>query len=316
MNILLTNSGRRTYIVEYLFELKDTYNKKINVYVSDTNLNVSSFWADKRARQLITPRVETNNKYYLEVLFQKCLSHKIDIIIPLMDFELHLLAKNKKKFKEIGTTIIVSDYNTVMNCLNKNKCYNFCESNNILVPKSWYKKKNISSNKKIVVKKLKGSGSKDLQIINRDYLASTYFDDSFLYQEYISGQEYGMDILNDLNGNFLHSCVKKKISMRSGETDRAEVIYSRKFTKIAKKISSIFKHIGNLDVDFIINSKNQAYFLDFNPRFGGGYPFTHLAGFNYLKAMLDSYKEKKTFFTKKKNIFFGLKGVKLYSCTK
>ena len=312
MNILLTNSGRRNYIVEHLFKLKDTYDKKINVYVSDTTSNVPSFWVDKRVRQLITPRVETNNKYYLEVLFEKCLTHKIDLIIPLMDFELHLLAKNKEKFKQIGTTIIVSDYKTVVTCLNKNKCYNFCEGNNILVPKSWYKKKNISSNKKIVVKKLKGSGGKDLQIINSKHLASTYFDDSFFYQEYISGQEYGMDILNDLNGNFLHSCVKKKLSMRSGETDKAEIIHSKKFTKIAKKISSIFKHIGNLDVDFIINSKNQIYFLDFNPRFGGGYPFTHVAGFDYLKAIIDFMKEKKISFKQTKKKIFIMKGINLF----
>src|SRR6056300_781077 len=132
MNILLTNSGRRTYIVEYLFKLKDTYDKKINVYVSDTTSNVASFWVDKRSRQFINPRVDNNKKYYLEVLFEKCLIHKIDLIIPLMDFELHLLAKNKKKFKEIGTTIIVSEYHTVMNCLNKKKCYSFCSSNDIL----------------------------------------------------------------------------------------------------------------------------------------------------------------------------------------
>ena len=97
--------------------------------------------------------------------------------------------------------------------------------------------------------------------------------------------------------------------MRSGETDKAETIYSKKFTKIAKKISSIFKHIGNLDVDFIINSNNQIYFLDFNPRFGGGYPFTHLAGFDYLKTILELYSGEKITLNKKGEKLIVLKSI-------
>ena len=42
---------------------------------------------------------------------------------------------------------------------------------------------------------------------------------------------------------FIHCCVKKKISMRSGETDKAEVIYDRRFNELAQKISAVFKHI-------------------------------------------------------------------------
>ena len=36
MKILLTNIGRRTYLIDYLFELKKKY-KKIKIFVSDSN---------------------------------------------------------------------------------------------------------------------------------------------------------------------------------------------------------------------------------------------------------------------------------------
>ena len=78
--------------------------------------------------------------------------------------------------------------------------------------------------------------------------------------------------------------------MRSGETDKAEVIYSRKFEDLAKRISNSFKHIGNLDCDAIINKNGTVFFLDFNPRFGGGYPFTHLSGYNFLKSIIESHQ--------------------------
>ena len=43
-----------------------------------------------------------------------------------------------------------------------------------------------------------------------------------------------MDILNDLKGNFLHTTVKKKLAMRSGDTDRAKLMNPKFFLRIAK----------------------------------------------------------------------------------
>ena len=56
---------------------------------------------------------------------------------------------------------------------------------------------------------------------------------------------------------------------------------NNKFTEIAKKISNHLKHIGILDIDFLFNG-SKILILDLNARIGGGYPFTHEAGFNYL----------------------------------
>ncbi|MBO1912239.1 ATP-grasp domain-containing protein, partial [Microvirga sp. 3-52] len=90
-------------------------------------------------------------------------------------------------------------------------------------------------------------------------------------QEKLKGQEYGLDVINDLNGNYKVTCIKKKIAMRSGETDRAETITDSRLSRMGEKLSNQLKHIGNLDVDaFIVNE--IPYVLEMNARFGGGYP--------------------------------------------
>jgi carbamoyl-phosphate synthase large subunit len=40
-----------------------------------------------------------------------------------------------------------------------------------------------------------------------------------------------------------------------------------------------------MDVDVFWDEKN-AFILEFNPRFGGGYPFIHAAGVNLPKAIV------------------------------
>jgi carbamoyl-phosphate synthase large subunit len=182
-----------------------------------------------------------------------------------------------------------------------------------LVPKTWYSRNEIDKNCKIVLKRIKGSGSIDLKYYDSVEGVPLEVDHKFLFQENIEGIEYGMDILNDLSGKFVHCCVRKKIEMRAGETDKAEVIYSKELTEVAKKISLIFKHIGNLDIDFIIDKNKKVYFIDFNPRFGGGYPYTHMAGFNYLKAIIDFYNKKEVKFSNKGKRVIAMKGVEMFS---
>ena len=67
--------------------------------------------------------------------------------------------------------------------------------------------------------------------------------------------------------------------MRSGETDKAVSVIDDEFSKFGELIGNHTKHIGNMDCDFFV-VKDKIYILELNPRFGGGYPFSHEAGIN------------------------------------
>ena len=41
-----------------------------------------------------------------------------------------------------------------------------------------------------------------------------------------------------------------------------------------------------MDCDLIRDKNGKIYLIDLNPRFGGGYPATHEAGFKYLYYIL------------------------------
>jgi len=41
-----------------------------------------------------------------------------------------------------------------------------------------------------------------------------------------------------------------------------------------------------MDADFFVTENNDIFLLEMNPRFGGGYPFSHEAGANVPAALI------------------------------
>jgi carbamoyl-phosphate synthase large subunit len=54
---------------------------------------------------------------------------------------------------------------------------------------------------------------------------------------------------------------------------------------IGQTIGEKLDHIGLLDCDAFI-TKHGCYVIDINPRIGGGYPFSHIAGANLPAALI------------------------------
>ena len=106
-----------------------------------------------------------------------------------------------------------------------------------------------------------------------------------MIQQLIKGKEYGLDVMNDLQGNHVAVSVKQKLAMRAGETDKAITVDNVTIREIGATIGKALKHIGNLDCD-ILEENGEYYVLELNPRFGGGFPFSYEAGVNLPGALI------------------------------
>ena len=95
-------------------------------------------------------------------------------------------------------------------------------------------------------------------------------------------------------------------------------LYARKHgikgRKPKKNYDERFCEHESCDIKLSIYNKKKFYVLDINPRFGGGYPFTHVYGYNYIECLislvLKNKKIKFKIFNRKKNIFS--KGITIY----
>jgi carbamoyl-phosphate synthase large subunit len=95
-----------------------------------------------------------------------------------------------------------------------------------------------------------------------------------------------MDVINDLEGHYMATIIKQKLAMRAGETDKAVTVYNNQLQKIGSCLGNSLRHVANLDCD-ILEQNGNYYVIDLNPRFGGGYPFSQMAGANVPAAILE-----------------------------
>ena len=255
------------------------------------------------------------SKNYVDSIISYCKKNNIKMVISLLDLELTILSKQKKYFEANNIFLAISDYDVCKICNDKLLTQKFLLENNFptvnmyLNPNDAIKAVNKKESKfPFFIKPRWGMGSialyqannenelfvlyekvkKDIQKSVLCEGSKTFKNKAVIIQERLKGEEYGIDVLNDFDGNYVKAFVKKKIAMRSGETDSAITILNKYLENIGKQVSEKLGHFGNLDMDVFFDGKN-AYVLELNPRFGGGYPFTHLAGGNIVKAYIDLF---------------------------
>lgn len=124
-------------------------------------------------------------------------------------------------------------------------------------------------------------------VLPSPFLSSAFSpEEAILIQARLTGAEHGLDVVNDLAGQYVAVFAKRKTMMRSGETDRATVIADAPFASLAAALGGAVGHVGNLDCDCFVGNDGVISVLEFNPRFGGGYPFAHAAGANLPAALV------------------------------
>ncbi|CAG9185048.1 ATP-grasp domain-containing protein [Cupriavidus pinatubonensis] len=303
MNVLLTCVGRRRYLVDYF---KSELNGAGMVFGVDNQRSAPA--ANVCDAFLVAPDIYAES--YIDFLVDVCRNHRISALLSLNDLELPLIARHAQRLREVGTVPIVSSPEVVHLCADKFVTSQFAESIGIATPRSYATLQSAEEaldtgevSFPLVVKPRWGSASFGIFFVeNRDelrfahaYCARIWKQSKFtrmgeadalvLVQEMIVGQEYGLDIFNDLEGQPLGLAARLKLSMRAGETDRAITVENGPFSDMAARISRALRHIGNVDCD-VIERDGRLYLLEMNPRFGGGYPFSHIAGANLIRVLL------------------------------
>lgn len=294
INILILSCGTRNKIIQYFKENLLGLGKVIATDCSP--IAPALYEADE---YYIVPKMV--DKGYLEVILDICKKENITAVLSLIDPELSLLAKNSERFKELGVTIIGSSYDVCELALDKWKMYNWLKDHGYNCAKSYLDVndfyKDLETGKidfPVFVKPYKGSASMAISKVEDketlDILIKNNQD--LLIQEYLDGQELGVDCYIDMiTKKPISIFTKKKLVMRAGETDKAVSFIDQELFKLISKFVKEANFLAQIDID-VFNVNGKYYISEVNPRFGGGYPHAYECGVNHIKLIINNLQGK------------------------
>ena len=294
MNILISSAGRRVSLLRSFQKELKKINSQSRVFASDINPELSGAC---HVADLSFKVPHSSNPDYITTLIELCLKNDIKLIIPTIDTELIIFSKHKELFLDNGIKVVVSSVDFIKVCRDKRQIHEFFKSNNIEVSKEYTK-----DNYKLpmFLKPWDGSRSVDTFLINskeditdyhinHDKLMFLEYIDHELYDEYTCDLYYGID-------NILKCVVpRKRIQVRDGEVNKGLTIKNELVPYIKERLHHVKGVEGCLTAQFFKHKiESKIYGIEINPRFGGGYPLSYMAGANYSRWILEEYLLGKT----------------------
>ena len=289
MNILITSAGQRVSLVRsFQTELKK-YFKDGQVFTADLNpvLAPACHISDQ---SFTVPRVTSPE--YIDQLLHLCMNNQIKLVVPTIDTELLVLSENIEYFKRKGIHLLVSDSELVRECRDKRQINQFFERKGICIPQQ-YSLENLRF--PVFVKPYDGSLSKGIftAYCAEDIKPEHHADPKLMFMEYIAAEDYDeftVDCYYDQASELKCVVPRKRIFVRAGEVNKGVTKKNFIVTEFNQKLQHIAGARGCLTIQvFLHKTEDKILGIEINPRFGGGYPLSYLAGANYSQWVIREY---------------------------
>ncbi|MEG1092121.1 MAG: HAD-IA family hydrolase [Acinetobacter sp.] len=283
MKILFTSVGRRVELIQAFKAAADRLGIDLMIYGVDFSDDAPAlFFCD---RQIKACRI--SNPDYIQQLIEICRSERINLLIPTIDTDLLKLAQNKDAFG--NTNVVISDADKVSICRDKRLTANFFQNCGLLTPVPVDDVDQYKGTFPCFIKPLDGSSSINAyKVDNKEALKehSNRIGD-YIIQPFIDGKEYTIDAFCDFDGHPILITPRERIAVRSGEVLKTQICMDSRMIDECEQLIGKFAPRGAITVQ-LIRQKDTGddYFIEINPRYGGGAPLSIKAGADSAEVML------------------------------
>jgi len=245
---------------------------------------------------LVKPVTHAN---YIKQLLNIVKTNKVKLLIPTVDLDLKLLAKNKPRFAAMGCSVLVSAPDVVDICQDKTKTFRFLVKKGFDTPVTMSAQTALSKRKlrwPYFLKSRYGSASKGNAVVSnrKELLFFSKKIPNAICQKFISGTEHTCDVYVDFSMKVRCVVPRKRIEVRAGEVSKGQVVkHHRIMNETARLVETLGAGPGVITLQLFLTDDDTIKFIEINPRFGGGVPLSIKAGANFPKWILqESLGEK------------------------
>lgn len=290
--ILFTGVGRRVELMQAFRQAANRMNVILKLYGADMAGTAPALAFCDYTRKVCGMR----DADYIPQLLRICEADHIDLLIPTIDTDLLVLSQNAAKFDEIGTKVLISKPEKIAICRDKNYTADFFESCDLKAPRTVNDYQLYHGPYPCFIKPKDGSSSINAFKVENESELKVYAEQigDYIVQPFIEGTEYTVDIFCDYEGNPAFITPRIRVAVRAGEVLKTEIAMDDKIIEECQKLIAGFQPCGPMTVQLIRqNTTGDDYYIEINPRFGGGAPLSMKAGARSAEAILKLLSDEK-----------------------
>lgn len=285
MKLLFTSVGRRVELMQAFRSAARALGVDLTLYGADMSQTAPALFFCDRA--VAVPRIKSED--YIPALLEICEKEQIDALIPTIDTDLLILAQNRGRFAAVGTKVVISDPEKIALCRDKRLTAAYFHSVGLLSPAPAASVEAYQGGFPAFIKPKDGSSSLHAyKVRDREELVS--LADRVpepIIQPFIRGTEYTVDIFCDFAGDPVYITPRIRLAVRSGEVLQTQIAQDARILSEMQQLVRDFKPCGPITVQLIREEETGLdYYIEINPRFGGGAPLSMMAGADSAGALL------------------------------
>jgi carbamoyl-phosphate synthase large subunit len=229
---------------------------------------------------------------FVDKLLQLVKIHQITVLMPSSGFDIYPYSKYRKELQELGAYAVVSDRDVLEICRDKMRTYQALLPR-FKVPFTTTEPDKIPSFP-VIAKPRCGKGSRDVIMVEGEsdlrYVTSKYHD--MVFQRYLPGIEYTIDVLSDLNKEPLFAVPRIRLQTKAGISTKGKIARNQKMEEDCMNIAKSIGIRGPCCIQMKETEDSEPQLVEVNARLGGGTIFTTLAGANIPALILDLVEGK------------------------
>ena len=219
----------------------------------------------------------------LESLLTICRKLTIDAIVPLTNNAIDFLDEYREELSGENRRLFIQESFTIKVCHDKWNLWKFMIQEDFKSPKTFLLAESEPPNIfPLIAKERKGEGGKNQSIIENqrdlDYCMDKY--PNHIFQEFIQGKEFSVDLFADANGVPKLIVPRERLSVRGGEVMTSRIDMNKSIIVSVEALSRRLGLTGPCNIQGIQDKNGIFFFTDLNLRFGSGSVHTIAAGGN------------------------------------
>ena len=285
LNILFTCVGRRVSLMAAFRRAMKALGVRGHVYGADWSpLAPAVHLADKA---FLVPGVNAPN--YVDELLDVCRKNKVGLVIPLIDWELQVLAEARERFAEAGARMLVSSPHVVEVCRDKKQTFEFLQKAGLGSPRVFSYEEAQKGPFPLFMKPRFGSSTRHVRFLRNQLALKRYVRhrNRAVIQEVVRGTEYTVDVYAGLDGVPRVAVPRQRIQVRAGEVAKGRTVRHKAIIERSMDVvRALGECVGVITIQCFLTPDEEIKFFDINPRFGGGVPLAIEAGADFPRWII------------------------------